>query len=116
MWRTGNRWVAAVMLAGGVAFGAALARADDTANKAAVARGLALAETRCGACHAVGDTDESRLAAAPAFRDLHKKYAVEGLAEALAEGIVTAHPDMPQAEFAPDEIGDFLSYLSAFEK
>ena len=33
---------------------------------------------------------------APPFRDLPKRYPVENLAEALAEGIVTGHPARPR--------------------
>jgi hypothetical protein len=35
------------------------------------------------------------------------------LQEALAEGVVTAHPAMPEFMFEPDEIGDLIAYLDA---
>ena len=53
--------------------------------------GQALAKKHCGNCHAVGPTGESRLKAAPPFRDIAKRYSVWNLEEALAEGIVTGH-------------------------
>jgi cytochrome c len=50
---------------------------------------------------------------APPFRDLPKRYPVDHLAEALAEGIVTGHPAMPEFTFTPREIEALLSYLSS---
>jgi cytochrome c len=49
---------------------------------------------------------------APPFRELPKRYPVDHLAEALAEGIVTGHPAMPEFTFTPREIEALLSYLS----
>lgn len=76
-----------------------------------IAQGRELAEAYCGRCHAIGRTGESPLATAPPFRTLGKRYPVEQLAEALAEGIVTGHPDMPEFTFEPDDIGALLAYL-----
>jgi mono/diheme cytochrome c family protein len=50
---------------------------------------------------------------APPFRDLAKRYPVENLAEALAEGIVTGHPAMPRFTFEPREIDALLAYISS---
>ncbi|WP_244593659.1 c-type cytochrome [Methylopila sp. Yamaguchi] len=58
-------------------------------------RGLAFAKTNCDGCHAIGRSGVSALRIAPPFRDLHTRYSVDMLAEALAEGIVTGHPTMP---------------------
>jgi cytochrome c len=80
------------------------------------ASGQRLAEQRCASCHAVGRTGASPRAAAPAFRDLHRRYPVDQLAEALAEGIVTGHPDMPAFTFDRAEIEDFLAYLRSLER
>ncbi len=42
--------------------------------------------------------------------------AVEGAcAEALAEGIVTGHPTMPEFRLEPDQIHDLLSFLKTLE-
>ncbi|HRK19506.1 MAG TPA: cytochrome c [Hyphomicrobiaceae bacterium] len=76
-------------------------------------RGRALLDARCGQCHAVGATGDSALAKAPAFRHLGRKYKLETLAEPLAEGIVTGHPDMPEATFKAEEIEAILAYLTA---
>lgn len=77
--------------------------------------GRLLAESRCAHCHAVGAADQSAVAAAPAFRTLGRKWPVENLAEALAEGIVVGHPAMPAFAFSPEEIDDFLEWLTALQ-
>lgn len=82
----------------------------------ATARGRALAEAQCGGCHAVGRAGASRVVAAPAFRDLHRRYPVEDLAEALAEGITTGHPGMPEFRLDPAEIDDLIAYLRTLER
>lgn len=48
---------------------------------------------------------------APPFRTLPQRYPVEHLAEALAEGIVTGHPSMPQFVFSPPEIDALLGFI-----
>jgi cytochrome c len=93
-----------------VLLAAAPAQADD-----AVAAGRALVQMYCTDCHATEMTGESPLAIAPRFRDLHLRYNVEHLAEALVEGIVTAHPEMPQFEFDPDQAAAIIAYLKTLE-
>jgi mono/diheme cytochrome c family protein len=80
------------------------------------AAGQRLAEQRCASCHAVGPTGASPRRNAPPFRDLHRRYPVDQLAESLAEGIVTGHPDMPAFTFDRQEIEDFLAYLRSLER
>jgi cytochrome c len=46
---------------------------------------------------------------------LARKYPIEGLAEALAEGLTVGHPDMPEFVFEPDEVGAILSYLNSIQ-
>ena len=78
-------------------------------------RGEAIAKKLCARCHAVAETGESPMGLAPPFRDLSKRYPIENLAEALAEGIVTGHPAMPRFTFEPREIGDLLTYISGLK-
>jgi cytochrome c len=78
-------------------------------------RGKAYAIRHCGRCHSVDRTTASRLQTAPPFRILHTRYPIETLAEALAEGITTGHPAMPEVELGPDRIHDLLSYLKTLE-
>ena len=85
------------------------ARAED--DEDAVSKGRALAAAKCARCHAIGRDDKSTHPAAPPFRAVVERYPPEYLAEALAEGIVSGHPDMPVFVLEPAEIDAFLAYL-----
>jgi len=76
-------------------------------------RGEAIATRHCARCHAIYRTGNSPMGLAPPFRDLTKRYPVDNLAEALAEGIVTGHPAMPRFTFEPREIDALLRYISS---
>jgi mono/diheme cytochrome c family protein len=84
-------------------------------DPASLANGRELAEIHCAVCHAVAEDDESREAGAPAFRDLSVRYPLDNLEESLAEGIVTAHENMPEFAFEPDDIDAFLGYLTSIQ-
>ena len=79
-------------------------------------RGEALLTTNCARCHAVGRSGVSPHPQAPPFRTLSRKFKVEGLAEALAEGISTGHPDMPEFVFEADEVGAIIDYLKSIQQ
>jgi mono/diheme cytochrome c family protein len=79
-------------------------------------RGKIFAINNCAKCHAIDKVSPSPLKIAPPFRTLHKRYPVETLAEALAEGIQTGHPTMPEFQLDPGQIGDLLAYLKTLEK
>ena len=81
-----------------------------------VAYGKALVETNCARCHAVGLTDESTHPDAPAFRTLSRRYPIEDLAEALAEGISTGHPDMPEFVATPGQIDAIIAYIGSLDR
>ena len=78
-----------------------------------VAQGRAFAEQKCGRCHALGENDVSPHPQAPPFRLVVERYPSENLAEALAEGIVSGHPDMPVFVLKPHEIEAFLAYIDS---
>lgn len=80
-----------------------------------VERGRVFAQENCAACHAIGRDGESPLQAAPPLRTLHRHYPVEFLTEALAEGIMTGHPAMPQFKLGLGQIGDLIAYLKSLE-
>ncbi len=101
-----NRYV---LLVGSTALLAAASPA--VAQVSDIARGREIAESYCGRCHNIGRTGDSPRPTAPPFRTLADRYPVEQLAEALAEGIVTGHPDMPEFTFEPDDIGALLAFL-----
>jgi mono/diheme cytochrome c family protein len=78
-------------------------------------RGKTFVVNNCSRCHAVDKVSPSPLKIAPPFRDLHKKYPVDTLQEALAEGISTGHPTMPEFRLEPDQVNDVISYLKTLE-
>lgn len=80
-----------------------------------IEHGKRLARLYCAKCHAIDRDSPSPLSAAPPFRTLHERYPIDSLEEALAEGIVTGHPSMPEFQFEGDQIGDFLAYLKTLE-
>lgn len=79
-------------------------------------RGKAFARSHCARCHAIEPRGESPLPAAPPFRRLHLRYRVEGLEEALAEGIITGHPAMPEFRLTPGQIADLIAFLKSLER
>lgn len=91
------------------------ASANAATLTAAQLRGQAFARTNCGGCHSVDRVTPSPLAIAPPFRSLHLKYPVEMLEEALAEGITTGHPTMPEFRLDPAQINDLIAFLKIFQ-
>lgn len=78
-------------------------------------RGMVFAKTNCSKCHSIDRATPSPLKIAPPFRTLHKRYPVDTLAEAFAEGIYTGHPTMPEFRLDPDQINDLIAYLKTLE-
>jgi mono/diheme cytochrome c family protein len=78
-------------------------------------QGEALLTRNCSRCHAVGPAGASPLPNAPAFRTLGTRYPIESLEEALGEGIVAGHPDMPEMSFDAGEVGAIIDYLSSIQ-
>jgi mono/diheme cytochrome c family protein len=78
-------------------------------------RGKAFARSNCARCHAIDRVSKSPVEIAPPLRTLHRRYPIDSLGEALAEGISTGHADMPVFELNPDQIHDLLSYLKTLE-
>lgn len=79
-------------------------------------QGVTLLIRDCGRCHAVGLSGASPRADAPAFRTLSSRYRIEALEEALGEGIMSGHPDMPEFRYDADEVGAIIDYLNAIQK
>lgn len=78
--------------------------------------GEQLLQEDCAQCHAVGRTGASPNAAAPAFRTLGQRYPIDSLEEALGEGILSGHPDMPEMSFDADEVGAIIAYLKSIQQ
>ena len=87
----------------------------EAAEKDMVDRGEVLVKDNCSRCHAIGREGDSPHKEAPPFRTLSAKYPVEELAESLAEGIVSGHPDMPIFVFGPQDVGAIIDYLDSIQ-
>ena len=94
---------------------AAISAMPALAAEADQAHGKALVEANCSPCHAVGAEGASPKDGAPAFRDLAKRYPIDALEEAFAEGIVTGHPGMPEFEATPSQIADIVAYIGSIQ-
>ncbi len=77
--------------------------------------GELLLRRHCARCHAVGVNGKSPHPTAPMFKNISKNHPVEFLAESLAEGIVTGHPDMPVFYFKADEVEKIIAYLESIQ-
>lgn len=109
-------WVlaaAGLLATGGCAADGAQDAAVDGIPVGSAALGGNLVRLRCAGCHAVERTGDSPMKAAPPFRDMGRTYPVRDLQEALAEGLVTAHPSMPQIELEASEVANVIAYLES---
>ncbi|QUD86442.1 c-type cytochrome [Phenylobacterium montanum] len=90
-----------------------------------VAFGRRIAQRNCGACHAIG-AGRSPNAAAPPFRDLHRRYGPGGLDALLSEGMLAPadrseegssryHPRMPHLALDEDEVAALKAFLHSLE-
>ena len=86
------------------------------AQTPAAQRGLVFVRTHCAQCHAIDKVSPSPLRDAPPFRTLHQRYPVENLQEALAEGIVTGHPSMPEFQLDLGQVADVIAFFKTLEK
>lgn len=80
-----------------------------------IEKGRSIVALNCARCHSIEKSGTSPFPAAPPFRDLSTKYPLEHLAEALAEGIMSGHPAMPEYIFSPNEIDAILAYLASLD-
>jgi cytochrome c len=96
-----------------VALALAATGADAQSTRQLLEKGRRILDANCSGCHAIGKDGASLHAKAPPFRTVVTRYAAETLAEALAEGIVSGHPDMPEFIFEPDEIEAIVAYLDS---
>lgn len=89
-------------------------------GQAAVAQsgkhGEELLVKNCASCHAVGRNGESSNKLAPPFRTLGQRYPIESLEEALGEGIMSGHPDMPEFKFDAKDVGAIVIYLKSIQQ
>jgi mono/diheme cytochrome c family protein len=106
-----------LILALSMVLATAAAHAQTAQNDASLLKeGESLVTRDCARCHGVGRTDASRHPQAPPFRTLSKRYPIESLEEALGEGIISGHPDMPEFQFDSDEVGAIVAYLKSIQE
>ncbi len=81
----------------------------------AIILGHDLLRANCARCHAIDMDSSSPNPKAPPFRDVVQKYEPAALEEALAEGIVTGHNDMPEFQFEPNQLTAIIAYLNSLK-
>jgi mono/diheme cytochrome c family protein len=109
-----RRAVRPPLVAGAIAIGLLLAN-EAGGQTTPEARGQALVARNCGMCHAIDKAGDSPNPQAPPFRRLHERYPVSNLAEALAEGILVGHTQMPEFRFSAQETIDIIAYLESIQ-
>lgn len=113
--RISHRWAGGLALLGaGLLLGLWPAQ-GNAVEKDMTAKGEVLVRENCARCHAIGKEGDSPHKDAPPFRTLSQKYPVADLAEALAEGIVSGHPDMPIFVFSPQDVAAIIDYLESVQ-
>ena len=95
---------------------AAVAVASQGAAAQNLKHGEELLTRSCGSCHAVGRSGESAHKFAPPFRTLGQRYPIESLEEALGEGVMSGHPDMPEFAFDARDVGAIIAYLKSIQQ
>lgn len=88
---------------------------DGPTDDASLDQGRRLALANCAGCHAIDATSPSTHAEAPPFRTLSENYEVSNLQEALVEGIVVGHPDMPEFQFEPGEADALIAFIESLQ-
>ncbi|WP_300393655.1 cytochrome c [Henriciella sp.] len=91
------------------------ATTGDVTETGLVAQGRQIAEKNCAECHALDATSDSTHEQAPPFRTLSQRYPIDSLQEALAEGIVVGHEDMPEFSFDPDDIDALIAFIESIQ-
>jgi cytochrome c len=107
-----------ILLTSAVAITACASHPDAGRAGATIAEinsGRAIAENNCAACHSIAATGDSPFREAPPFRLLSERYPIRSLEEALAEGIATGHPAMPEWILEPSEINELLGYIESVQ-
>ena len=106
----------ATAFAGMALFGCVGAREGPfVGDPSAIARGRALAEQVCGACHGLGLTGASSYVGAPPFRALHYDYDAISYQRSMG----TWHggqAGMPPSDLTGQQIGDIGAYIHSLRQ
>ncbi|WP_223999305.1 cytochrome c [Aureimonas sp. SA4125] len=93
-----------------------MANEASASDAALLARGRHLVEANCAACHSIETQGASSHPEAPPFRSLSDRYPVSDLQEALVEGIMTGHPDMPQFIATSEQASAIIAYIESLDR
>ena len=91
------------------------ASAEQKLDQMTVEAGGQLVSEPCSKCHATVAGQSSPHDQAPSLRTLSQNYPVDRLAEALAEGMMVGHPDMPVFQFDVDQIDQIIAFLKTIQ-
>lgn len=94
----------------------AAASADDTSQAAILEKGQSIAAANCAPCHAIGDSDKAPVPTneLTSFRDLHKRFPILMLTEAVKSGSIEGHDEMPAFDFSVEDMAALLTYIDSF--
>ncbi|WP_342018574.1 cytochrome c [Methyloceanibacter superfactus] len=117
-WSSGKTAIFALAMVAllGATLSSAVSSVALAAEKDLTDKGEVLVREKCSRCHAVGIEGASPNPDAPPFRTLSSRYPIEDLAESLAEGIVSGHPDMPIFVFGPHDVDAIIAYLESIQE
>jgi mono/diheme cytochrome c family protein len=95
---------------------AVLATATEAGAQPTTANyGARIAKRSCSQCHAIGEVGDSPNAAAPRFRELHRRFVVQDLQERLLEQLMIRHTGMPQFHLTMEELTGLIAYLKSIQ-
>lgn len=103
--------VAATLLTGVAVSHGMPADAQRPDNAASVRVGRRVAETYCGACHAIGRRGTSPNPKAPRFPLIAERYPGHNPAGVLVDGTVVRHPGMPEFRMLENETDGLIAYI-----
>lgn len=84
---------------------------DAAGSARLAARGRAVLQQNCARCHAIDSSGDSPMQAAPPMREIYGRFAPRELQAELSEGMVSHFRDMPQIEFASEDVDAIMAYL-----
>ncbi|HXF53465.1 MAG TPA: cytochrome c [Hyphomicrobiaceae bacterium] len=91
--------------------GAVLMWGSSSGQEMNLPNGRAVAQVHCSGCHAIGSADESPNSAAPPLRSLVKRSGLVRLEEALHDGAIAGHPELPELE--QGAVAALVAYLGS---
>ncbi len=77
-------------------------------------RERAIAQQKCGVCHAIATEDQPPHAIVVPFRELHTLDPIDMLMEARSSGTIAGHDEMSSFPLSQDDMGALLSYIDSF--